>query len=369
MIKQEQQIRKVLMTADPLGGVWTYAMDLCRAFQIAGIGVELASMGGPLSAHQHNELEQIPGVNLHESHLKLEWMDDPWDDVEVAGKWLLELESETKPDVIHLNGYTHATLKWRAPVLVVAHSCVLSWWQGVLNEPAPASWSYYKQRVAAGLKAADAVVAISNTYASMLNELYGPIGGIQVIYNGREAAGFYETEKQQQLFAMGRIWDEAKNLGVLSQLHNASKMPVYIAGDNIDPNTAEVVHIDNVKLLGKLSQQQVRAYLAASKYYVLPAKYEPFGLSALEAALSGCILILAENPTLKELWQNAALYFKPDDAEAIDAILLNLENNPEQATEMARRAKQRAQFFSLDRMSRSYQHLYQHLVQTQVLSN
>ncbi len=368
MTKQEQQVRKVLMTADPIGGVWTYTMDLCRAFQTAGVSVELATMGSALSPHQHKEVNEISTVTLHESNFKLEWMDKPWGDVEAAGSWLLELERETKPDVIHLNGYTHGTLIWKAPVLVVAHSCVLSWWQGVLNEPAPPSWETYKQRVAAGLQAADAVVAISNTYASMLNELYGRIGDIQVIYNGRDPGCFYEIKKRQQLFAMGRIWDEAKNLNILSKLQHSIELPVYVAGDNIDPNTAEMVQIENVKLLGKISQQEVRAYLAASAYYVLPAKYEPFGLSALEAALSGCVLILAENPTLRELWQDAALYFEADDAAAIDTILLDLKNNPGKATEMAIRAKVRAKFFSLERMAQSYLELYQHLVQTQVIS-
>ena len=35
------------------------------------------------------------------------------------------LERRLRPDVVHLNGYTHGALPWRAPVLVVGHSCVL----------------------------------------------------------------------------------------------------------------------------------------------------------------------------------------------------------------------------------------------------
>ena len=34
----------------------------------------------------------------------------------------------------------------------------------------------------------------------------------------------------------------------------------------------------------------------------LPARYEPFGLSILEAALSGCALVLGDLPSLRELW-------------------------------------------------------------------
>lgn len=366
MVIEEQPVRKILMTADPVGGVWTYAMDLCRALDCAGIKVFLATMGCSLSASQRAEASSISGVELRESTFKLEWMDDPWADVAASGTWLLDLEREVEPDVIHLNGYMHAVLNFKAPVVVVAHSCVLSWWQGVLNEPAPANWNEYKHRVTAGLKAADAVVSISNTYAAELNRLYGPIDNIAVIYNGRDRSAFYATEKKQQVFAMGRIWDEAKNLSVLGKLSNPMQLPVRIAGDNIDPNTGEVVQISNVQLLGKLSPEKIREQLAASYYYVLPAKYEPFGLSVLEAALSGCLLILSENPTLRELWQDTALYFDPSSPEQIDALLLQTHKNKEAAAALISRSTERAQHFSLESMAKQYYQLYLNLVQSKI---
>ena len=356
------------MTADPVGGVWTYSMDLCRAFDAAGITVYLATMGCCLSESQHVEVKGLSNVQLHESSYKLEWMEDPWDDVDASGEWLLALEGEINPDIIHLNGYMHAVLNWKAPVMVVAHSCVLSWWQGVLNEPAPSSWDQYKQRVAAGLKAADVVVSISNTYAAELNRLYGPLENITVVYNGRDSSSFYTTEKKEQIFAMGRIWDEAKNLSILSKISNPDNLPILIAGDNTDPNTGEKITIDNVQLLGKLPQQEICQHLAASAYYILPAKYEPFGLSALEAALSGCLLLLAENPTLKELWGDAALYFHPDKPEEIDALILQTRQDPAHGTEMIKRSTERAQAYTLEHMAGKYLQLYQHLVQTNLVS-
>lgn len=368
MMIKDQAIRKVLMTADPIGGVWTYAMDLCRAYETAGIRVHLATMGCCLSESQHAEVKNIPNVELYESNYKLEWMDNPWNDVAASGEWLLKLEFELEPDIIHLNGYMHAVLDFKAPVMVVAHSCVLSWWQGVLNEPAPAEWDEYRQRVAAGLKAADAVVSISSTYAAEINRLYGAMDNIGVIYNGRDTKTFYTKQKKQQVFAMGRIWDEAKNLAILSKISNPEKLPILIAGDNIDPNTAEVVKIENVQLLGKLSQEAIKEYLAESYYYVLPAKYEPFGLSALEAALSGCLLLLADNPTLKELWGDSALYFHPDNPAEIDALLIHMQQQPALAAEMIKRSEEKARQYSLKNMAAKYLQLYQKLVQTNLVS-
>jgi glycogen(starch) synthase len=368
MTAPEHPIRRILMTADPVGGVWTYALDLCRAFSRVGIQVCLATMGGRLSKAQRMEVGNTYNVDLREGEYKLEWMDDPWDDIARAGVWLLKLEREVKPDVIHLNGYTHAALKWNTPVVVVAHSCVLSWWQGVNNEPAPAEWNEYQNRVSAGLKAADAVVSISNTYAAELNRLYGFIEKMSVIYNGRDASSFSVDEKKKQVFAMGRIWDEAKNLSLLSKISSSAEIPVLIAGDNIEPNTGVPVQIPNVQLLGKLTPAEIRAHLAESYFYVLPAKYEPFGLSVLEAALSGCVLLLADNPTLKELWQDAALYFHPDRPEELDQLLLEVSNNPELGDTFVSRSMSRAKLFSLDAMADNYLNLYQYLVQTNLVS-
>lgn len=107
--------RKVLMTADTMGGVWTYAVDLALGLTERGVEVALATMGDPLNDSQRERVERIPRLKVFESTLKLEWMDDPWRDVEKAGDWLLVLEDRIGPDVIHLNGYVHGSLPWSAP--------------------------------------------------------------------------------------------------------------------------------------------------------------------------------------------------------------------------------------------------------------
>src|SRR5690606_20305051 len=117
------------------------------------------------------------------SEYALEWMDDPWADLEAAGGWLLHLERRYAPDLIHLNGYGHASLAWRAPVLVVAHSCVLSWWQAVKGESAPISWARYQAAVASGIAAADLVVAPTAAMLASLTRNYGGLSKSRVIFN------------------------------------------------------------------------------------------------------------------------------------------------------------------------------------------
>src|SRR5690242_11085802 len=136
-------VHKVLMTADTIGGIWTYALELSRGLHRHGIEVHLATMGAPLSSLQRRELRTVMNVHLHESNYKLEWMDKPWQDVEAAGAWLLEILERTAPDIVHINGFAHASLSWNCPVLVVAHSCVYSWFAAVRGTPPPARWERY----------------------------------------------------------------------------------------------------------------------------------------------------------------------------------------------------------------------------------
>src|SRR5688500_2128445 len=99
---------RVLMTADCVGGVWTYALELADALAPHGIEVHLAAMGRLPDCEQRTQASRSAIVALHESGFRLEWEEDAWRDVDRAGDWLLALADEVTPDVVHLNGYSHA---------------------------------------------------------------------------------------------------------------------------------------------------------------------------------------------------------------------------------------------------------------------
>src|SRR5690606_37302952 len=124
-----KRMPRVLMTADTVGGVWTYAVELAHELEARGIRVAIATMGAPLSRHQRTEIATSRRITLFESEYRLEWMQDCIADVEAAGEWLLQLERDFEPDIVHLNQYAFGALPFAAPTLMVAHSCVLSWFQ------------------------------------------------------------------------------------------------------------------------------------------------------------------------------------------------------------------------------------------------
>ncbi len=338
---------RVLMTTDTVGGVWDYAVQLARSLAPHGVTVTLAALGRASPGQR----AQAAGVALVESEFKLEWMDDPWTDVAASGTWLLELEREHRPDVVHLNGYAHGRLPFRAPTVVVGHSCVGSWWQAVHGEPAPPG--RYHDEVTAGLHAATAVVAPTRAMLAELVRLYGQTRDATVIYNGRSADDFRPADKRPFVLSAGRLWDGAKNLATLQRAAVGLPWPVRVAGDGGAG--------DGVELLGKLSPAGMAAQFAAASIYCLPARYEPFGLSVLEAALSGCALVLGDIPSLRELWDGAAAFVDPTDADAMRAALAGLIADPVERADLASRARQRAARYGVAPMSTAYFALYHRL--------
>ena len=349
---------KILMTADSVGGVWTYALDLISGLESYGVHFGLATMGAPLTSHQHEQISEYPNVTLFESTYKLEWMEEPWVDIKKAGEWLLDINKTFNPDLIHLNNFAHGNLNWGKPVVMVVHSCVLSWWQAVKKEKAPAYWDTYRKNIAAGLQAADLVVAPSGAMLQEAETLYGPFKSSQVIYNGRNPEIFSFSIKDAFIFSMGRVWDEAKNLQALANIAAQLSWPVYIAGDARHPVSGTVQALPNVHYLGTLTPAETREYLSRAAIFTLPAKYEPFGLSPLEAALSGCALVLSNLTSLQEIWGDAATYVHPEEEAELLEALRKLTGDAITRTQMGSRALRQGLQYTAAQMARNYLQAY-----------
>ncbi len=394
----------ILMTADTIGGVWTYCIELARALAAHDIRVVVATMGAPLSNSQQQEAAQAK-IQVEASDWKLEWMPEPWRDVDAAGEWLLELEKQIAPDVVHLNGYAHGVLSWRAPLLVAGHSCVLSWWRAVQNEDAPPEWNRYREKVRAGLHAADMVVAPTQAMLDALREHYGALPRTRVIFNGRDEMQFgadedaariskaddsqalaphmsthrevevVSSEKEALILSAGRVWDEAKNIAALKRIAPRLSWPIFVAGDEACPNaesmandyraTASAFDLgqNGFHSLGKLQSSHLARWMKRAAIYALPARYEPFGLSALEAALCGCALVLGDISSLREVWSEAAVFVSPHDDDALVGALQNLMEDKNKRCELAQAANKRAQFFTTKSMADAYAASYRELVE------
>ncbi|HLK50160.1 MAG TPA: glycosyltransferase family 4 protein [Bryobacteraceae bacterium] len=345
-------MRRILMTTDTVGGVWSFSLELAEALGRRGIEVALAALGGLPTNAQRAEARRA-GARLYESTFKLEWMEEPWADVEASGRWLLELEREIAPDLIHLNSYGHGALPWVSPVVLTAHSCVTSWWAAVKGGAPPEKWNRYRQEVKRSLDAVDMVTAPTYAMLSALRAHYGDLPRTRVVLNGRSLACFRRGPKEEFVLSAGRLWDEAKNIRALVEVAPKIAWPVYVAGE------AGLADLSGCRALGRLPAPALAEWYARASIYALPACYEPFGLTALEAALSGCALVLGDIPSLREVWSGAAVFVAPADRRGLQSALGSLIHDRPRRIELAYRAYQRALEFGADRMALEYLSAYE----------
>lgn len=344
--------RRVLMTADAVGGIWPYALDLAHGFAERGIETLLAVMGEPPSADQKAAAMAIPGLRVETGAFALEWMAGAAAEIDAAGHWLRALARDHAPDVIYLNGYAHAALPWPVPVVVAAHSCVRTWWRAVHGEDPPPEWELYNRRVRDGLDAADLVIAPTRAFLASLSAAHGWLEAKRVVANGRRvpAAAGIKAGKQPVILCAARLWDEAKNVATLDAAASEVPWPVYVAGSTASPGTGRTAGFTNVRPLGPLDETDLRTWFDRAQIFVSPSLYEPFGLAVLEAAQSRCALVLADIPTFRELWDGAAVFVPPRDDRALARTLIELADDPDAARWLGGRAAERARQYGVDAM-------------------
>jgi glycosyltransferase involved in cell wall biosynthesis len=272
--------------------------------------------------------------------------------------------------LVHANGYSEAALPFGVPVVAVGHSCVLSWFRAVQGTDAPPKYDEYRQRVRRGLQAARVVVAPTRSMLDALDEHYGPLPSRRCILNGRSMLELRPRAKVPMVLSAGRLWDEAKNVAALVRVAPSLPWPVHVAGELAAPGAAAtpLPETRNVEVLGRLSPPALAEVMGRASIYALPARYEPFGLSVLEAAASGCALVLGDIPSLRELWDDAAVFVRPDDHAALTAAIQRLAVDEARRRSLAARARLRAASLGDGAMARAYLGLYSELVDRRTTS-
>jgi glycosyltransferase involved in cell wall biosynthesis len=343
---------RVLMTADAVGGVWQYAVDLAGGLQAYGIETTLAVLGPVPSADQQHRAE-TSGVRLIQTGLPLDWTADRRDEVEEAGRAIARLTAEIAPDILHLNAPAlAASASFSSPVVSVCHSCVATWWQAVRGGALPDAFLWRTDLVRQGYRAASMLLAPTSAFADATAHCYDLAQMPTVVRNGRRTFQHSHRSGSSKafVFTAGRLWDEGKNLAGIDRAAARLSIPVVAAGPLQGPNDARV-EARHVATLGRLSDADVARYLSARPIYLSAARYEPFGLAVLEAAQTGCALVLSDIPTFRELWDGAAVFVSPDDDRGMAAAIERLAGDADERTRLGEAAKSMAAAYSVEAMS------------------
>ncbi|MGH9588209.1 MAG: glycosyltransferase family 4 protein [Acidobacteriaceae bacterium] len=350
---------RILMTTDTIGGVWTFTQELTRGLLHNGCAVALISFGANPSEAQQNWCRDITrawGSAFHyqESDIPLEWMPENRAAYSDAAPLFMSIARKFKPDILLSNQYCFGALPLSIPRILVAHSDVLSWADHTRGGNLEHSeWlTTYCSLVSNGLEQADSLVSPTQWMLNALAQHFTIPDRTSVIPNGRTLSASRVWPRKLQAVTAGRLWDQAKNISILRNVQSPN--PLLIAGDIAQISFSEPRF---ATFLGRLPEQDLLTIFRESSIYICTSIYEPFGLAPLEAAQCGCAVVANDIPSLREVWQDAALYFS--DAASLTTLLHELSLSPELLHAAQQRSFERAAAFTGKRMVQAYMSLFQ----------
>jgi len=359
---------RVLMTADAVGGIWSYALDLARGLAAHGVETVLMVLGPPPAADQEAAAAAVSELRLLTPSLPLDWLAEGPEAVRAAGCAVARMAVECGASLVHLNNPALAAgVQFPVPVVGACHSCVATWWKTMRSGPMPAEFAWRSDLVSRGYAAAAALVAPSAAFAAETAETYHLLARPLTVHNGRHATATAASGDAAVAFAFtaGRLWDEGKNLIALDRAAARLSLPVLAAGPTEGPNGARI-DLPHLKTLGRLSEAAMAAWLRRHPVFVSVARYEPFGLAVLEAAQAGCALVLSDIPSFRELWDGAAEFVSPEDEMAVaDAIRRMLCERGRRAR-FGVAARERARRYSVEAMAADVFRIYRRVLRNAV---
>jgi glycosyltransferase involved in cell wall biosynthesis len=110
---------------------------------------------------------------------------------------------------------------------------------------------------------------------------------------------------------------------------------------------------DGVRLVGFISDAELRALYEHALALVFPSLYEGFGLPPLEAMTCGCPVIISEQPALLEVCGDVALRCRAHDASALMRHMQALAGDADLRARLSAGGRARAQRFTWEATGRA----------------
>ena len=254
---------------------------------------------------------------------------------------------EYKPDIIHAHDWLTfeagilAKKNYGIPLVAHVHATEYDRAGGLGGNP------LVHEIEREGLVLADKILAVSNSTKNIIHEKYEiPLDKIDVVYNSLDedfAKQVYKLDKAQYKYiealkakgytivsTVGRFTVQK---GLTHLLHAAAKairrnpkLVFVLAGDGEEKDelinlSAELGISKNIIFTGFVRGKQLRDVYELSDIFVMSSISEPFGLTALEAAHHGDVLILTKQSGVAEVLKNAFSYDYWDEDKLANEIL------------------------------------------------
>ncbi len=120
----------------------------------------------------------------------------------------------------------------------------------------------------------------------------------------------------------------------VSLMRDERSFDVVVAGGANSKIFGKVKMPNNVKMVGYVSDGELRALYENAACFVFPSYYEGFGLPPMEAMSLGCPVVAAHAASIPEVCGSAAVYFDPKNAQQLAETLKRVLGDPAELTRL-----------------------------------
>jgi glycogen(starch) synthase len=279
----------------------------------------------------------------------------------------LALLDDWRPDVVHAHDWlvTHPAIALAShaavPLVATIHATEAGRHSGWLSQPLNQQIHSVEWWLA---NRADALITCSAAMRAEVSHLF-EAPPATVIHNGIEPRGWrpsaaavraarqrHSPDGSPLVLYFGRLeWEKGVHdlLAALPRVRRAfagARLVVAGKGRQASALVAQARKLRvrrSVDFVGHLPDRELVALLAAADVVVLPSRYEPFGIVALEAAAAGAPLVASTAGGMAELVVNGetGLSVSPGDVDDIVTAVRAVLTDPTAAARRARAAKAR----------------------------
>ena len=167
----------------------------------------------------------------------------------------------------------------------------------------------FKAVVPRAVRKADHVLAVSERTKRDLVELYGvPAEKVTVTPHGVDPAfAPGDGTHDGYLLFVGAVQARKDPLAAL-EAAEAAGLPLVVAGPEKEPELVRELRARGADVRGWVEQAELAQLYRRAAAFVLPSRYEGFGVPVLEAMASGAPVVLSDDEALREVAGDAGVY-------------------------------------------------------------
>lgn len=353
-----------------MGGIGRYVGSLVRSMAALRPDIRWTLVGDPV------RIGRIPGVEARECRTP----------IYSAAEWFGLHKYFADADLAHFPHF-NAPASCGPGTVVTVHDLIH--FEVPEYQPFPGANRLLDWRLRLVLKRADAVLAVSEATAAAVRDRY-PIPGLaqkmSVTLEAAEAIFDAEARRDDAARVRDLGVDEPYFLYVgairehkgtdrlvraFMDMRERSVTPArLVLAGKVDPRfdrkhgfLGSIGRRNDITLLTDATDEQLAVLYRRTAAVVLPSRVEGFGLPVVEAMRSGAPVILSDIPSLKEVAGPAALYFAPDQIDALAQHLYNVLHDPGLRDPLVRAGIERSRVFNWSHTARATLSAYEPILQ------